>query len=113
MQKISVWALMDYNEGITLKSEMLEKGERIFLGKKKKNFKSKKYHKVRRGQTMYDIAQMYGVSLKVLYSRNRIDEGDEPRAGEKIQLKGMRLVKTVRLDESNHEPEFLFEGDSN
>jgi LysM repeat protein len=109
MQRLSVYDILEYNEGLTTKTDRLEKGQRIFLDKKKKSYKDKKFHKVRRGQTMYNIAQMYGVSLKVLYSRNRIVEGDEPKAGEKIQLRGMRLAKAAEVDYQGYEPEFLFE----
>ena len=36
---------------------------------------------------MRDISQKYGVKLSRLYKRNHLDEGSQPKAGQKIYLR--------------------------
>lgn len=64
----------------------LVKGERIFL--KPKRCKSKEeIHYVKQGETMRDISQKYGVKLSRIYKRNHLDQGSQPKAGQKIYLR--------------------------
>ncbi|MDB4088796.1 glucosaminidase domain-containing protein [Flavobacteriales bacterium] len=81
---IRKWQITKYND--LPKSHDLVVGERIFI--KPKRCKSKeKFHIVSNGQTLRDISQLYGVKLKKLYKRNRLDEGSIPKAGQKINLR--------------------------
>ena len=81
---IRKWQIAKYND--LSKSHTLTAGERIFI--KPKRCKSKEeFHFVRAGQTMRDISQLYGVKLKKLYKRNRLDEGSVPKEGQKIYLR--------------------------
>ncbi|MVT39338.1 LysM peptidoglycan-binding domain-containing protein [Chitinophaga oryziterrae] len=59
----------------------------VYLQKKGKQGKDD-YHIVKQGETMYDIAQAEGIQLRWLRRRNRMDEGQEPAAGEKLALGG-------------------------
>lgn len=59
----------------------------IFLQKKGKSGKND-YHVVAPGETMYDIAQAEGIQLRWLRRRNRMKEGQEPAAGERLALAG-------------------------
>ena len=87
---ISARDIMEYNERIDATTTALEHAERLYLGRKKKKYKgSRKYHEVEEGETMYDIAQIYGIRLEKLYIRNRLYPGSEPAIGEKIRLRGM------------------------
>ncbi|MBK8505581.1 MAG: LysM peptidoglycan-binding domain-containing protein [Saprospiraceae bacterium] len=82
--------IIAFNEKIEHKEQVLEYTERVYFQKKKRSYKgSIKYHKVEESETMYDIAQMYGILLEKLYIRNRMFPGTEPAEGEKIRLKGM------------------------
>ncbi len=45
------------------------------------------HHVVKAGQTMHDISQMYGIKLKKLYRLNRMDQGTQPDAGDKLNLR--------------------------
>jgi LysM repeat protein len=82
--------IIAFNEKIKHKEQVLEYTERVYFQKKKRSYKgSIKYHKVEEGETMYDIAQTYGVLLEKLYIRNRMFPDTEPAKGEKIRLKGM------------------------
>ena len=53
--------------------------------------KNSKYHYVEDGDNMLKIARMYGVSLKKLYSRNRIPTNAQPAVGEQIKLRGWKV----------------------
>jgi LysM repeat protein len=76
--------IVKYND--LSKTHELVKGERIFL--KPKRCKSKEeLHFVKQGETMRDISQKYGVKLSRLYKRNHLDEGSQPKAGQKIYLR--------------------------
>ena len=78
-----LWELLKYNE-----SEMdrtLLEGEKVYLQPKKKKG-HKPYHIVVEGETMYSISQLYGIKLKYLYKKNRINVGSEPYVGQKLSL---------------------------
>ncbi|NND31233.1 MAG: LysM peptidoglycan-binding domain-containing protein [Saprospiraceae bacterium] len=82
--------VLAYNERLTSRDQQLRFTERVYFQKKKRAYKgSLKYHTVVEGETMYDIAQTYGIQLEKLYVRNRMYPGTEPAHGEKICLKGM------------------------
>lgn len=105
---ISSHKIMDFNEGLKNAKQSLQDGERVFIQSKKRNFKLEKYHIVKDNQTMYDIAQIYGLSLKHLRSRNKLNANEEPYAGEKIQLKGLKFGKKPEVKVQSEKIEFLF-----
>lgn len=70
----------------------LEKDMLIFLQSKHKKGKND-YHIVAPGETLHDIAQAEGVQLRWLRKRNKMQEGEQPAAGEKIVLDGYASVK--------------------
>ena len=57
----NVFDLLEYNEGIASQDHILYTGEIIFLQKKKKSYQEEDnaFHKVEKGETMYEIAQKY------------------------------------------------------
>ncbi len=55
--------------------------------KRNRAHRDHQYHVVKTGQTMHDISQMYGIRLKKLYSLNRMEQGTQPEAGEKLNLR--------------------------
>ena len=79
-----------YNE---LKGRELKVGQYIFLNKKRKFYESSdpkkatEVHIVHKGQSMYDIAQLYGIKLKKLYCYNKVYRHQAPDAGVQIFLK--------------------------
>ncbi len=86
-------SLLAYNEQL-VGGYVLPAGEKIYLQQKKRRYSGPvDYHKVKTGESMYDIAQKYGVQYDRLLSRNRLEPGEQPRAGQMIKLKGWR-VKT-------------------
>jgi hypothetical protein len=46
-----------------------------------------KVHIAKKGETMRDISQLYGVKLKKLYKKNKMFMGTQPNIGDKIYLK--------------------------
>jgi LysM repeat protein len=68
---------------------VLTEGEVIYLKKKQKKaikqFKNKP-HVVKSGESMYSIAQMYGIRLKSLYKKNKLDKDYEIRVGDKLKV---------------------------
>ncbi|WP_153796466.1 glucosaminidase domain-containing protein [Foetidibacter luteolus] len=81
---ISFNKLLDYNE--LSKTDILEKSQLIFLEKKPKKGE-KEIHIAALNETLYDICQQEGVSLKNLLEYNRLSSGtQQPAAGEKIYL---------------------------
>lgn len=74
--------LAKYNERD--KKDVLRAGEIVYLKKKQrhadKSFK-KRPHVVKVGESMYDIAQKYGIRLKSLYKMNHLDADFEIKPG--------------------------------
>ncbi len=83
---ISESRLMKYNE---LENPELSKNDIIFL-EGKKSSGNKETYKAGIGETMHDIAQKFGIKLKKLYSKNRMEAGEEPRAGQLIYLQSKK-----------------------
>ncbi|RMF02626.1 MAG: LysM peptidoglycan-binding domain-containing protein [Bacteroidetes bacterium] len=100
--EVSVSALLAYNENLKAGTQPSE-GQRIYVQPKRNAYRGKqKYHVVKPGETMMDISQEYAVKLSKLLERNRLVEGQQPAAGEKIKLRGWCKVKVApRLRDAN------------
>ncbi|HVI46615.1 MAG TPA: glucosaminidase domain-containing protein [Chitinophaga sp.] len=87
----------------------LPKDMLIFLQKKGKRG-DKEFHHVASGETMHDVAQAEGIRMRWLLRRNKMHEGEEPAAGQRLTLDGYadatpRLAKNTRiLKEEDQEP---------
>ena len=85
---ISVKKLAKYNERDV--NDRLSVGEPIYL-KKKATIAPKEYkdrlHYVRAGESMYSIAQTYGIRLKSLYKLNNLRPDYQLRVGDKLRLR--------------------------
>jgi len=65
----------------------LKTGQFIYLQEKNSHYKGKEvFHIVRAGQTMYDIAQHYGLKMSALIKLNKVYKDRFPLAGTKIRL---------------------------
>ena len=84
---ISGRKLAKYNERD--KRETLDDGDVIYLKKKRnkaeRNFKNRP-HTVKAGESMYSIAQKYGIRLNSLYKKNRLSPDYNIRVGEKLRV---------------------------
>ncbi|MBX2815846.1 MAG: LysM peptidoglycan-binding domain-containing protein [Saprospiraceae bacterium] len=84
----SLGDIMAFNENIHEPEQLLATAERVYLEEKKKKYKgSTEVHTVLEGETIYEIAQMYGIQLQRLLDRNRMGSHDEPLPGERIHLR--------------------------
>jgi LysM repeat protein len=82
---IRLSSLLKYND--LAEDQPLEKDMLIFLQSKSKRGQND-YHIVMPGESLHDIAQAEGVQLRWLRKRNKLDEGDQPAAGERVALDG-------------------------
>lgn len=84
---ISGRKLAKYNERD--KRGTLDDGDVIYLKKKRnkaeRNFKNRP-HTVKAGESMYSIAQKYGIRLKSLYKKNRLSPDYNIRVGDKLRV---------------------------
>ncbi|KXK40774.1 MAG: glucosaminidase domain-containing protein [Saprospiraceae bacterium] len=84
---IRAFELQEYNENITGPDYVLGVGEKVYLEKKKKNIEGEaQFHVVKKGETMYSIAQAYGIRLESLLAKNNLPEDAMPLTGEQISL---------------------------
>ena len=85
---ISYRKIARYNE--RNRKDQLEEGEIIWLKKKQskapKDYKGRR-HYVREGESMYSIAQKYGIRLKKLYKMNHLSPDYQLRVGESLILR--------------------------
>ena len=85
---ISYRRLAKFNERD--KRDELETGEIIWLKKKQKKAPKdyKGYsHYVRQGESMYTIAQKYGIRVESLYKLNKLDADYQIKVGDPIRLR--------------------------
>jgi LysM repeat protein len=65
---------------------VLKEGEKVYLQPKRRKG-SAEFHIVKANETMFAISQMYGIKLKHLYRKNRLDKGAQVQAGTKLWLR--------------------------
>lgn len=85
---ISARKLARYNE--RNKKDVLAQGDVVYLKKKQKRAE-KQYrrtpHVVRAGESMYSIAQLYGIRLKSLYKMNHLEPDYEIQVGDQLRVR--------------------------
>lgn len=85
---ISYRKIAKYNERD--KRDQLDEGEVVWLKKKQKkapkDYKDR-LHYVRNGESMYSIAQTYGIRLKNLYKMNHLSPDYQIRVGDGLRLR--------------------------
>lgn len=85
---VSARKLRHYNE--VDKSYKLQAGDMVYFEKKQKKAAKeykKKYHVLQTGESLYKVAQLYGVRLKTLYNINRYAPDHAPKVGDRIRLR--------------------------
>lgn len=86
--------LLAYNEGL-IDGYVLPRGEKVFLEPKRKSFKGPlEFHEMAAGETVYDVAQQYGIRLNKLRRRNRLEPYQQPVAGQMLKLSGGKVDET-------------------
>jgi len=95
--------IVAYNEHITFKDQVLGSDVMIYLQPKRGHYRGKKtFHTVTNHQTMFQISQEYGVSLKKLYDRNLLEVGMEPVNGVRIKLRGWKVKERPAYTQSGY-----------
>lgn len=83
---ISIKELMAFNE--ISSEEDLQEGDVVFLDKKRKAYHGpQEYYRVKEDDTLYQIAQQFGIRLSSLARMNRMDLFTRLRVGEQLRLK--------------------------
>ena len=85
---ISARKLARYNE--RGKKDVLANGDVIYLKKKQKRAEKqfrRTPHIVRAGESMYSIAQLYGIRLKSLYKMNHLQPDYEIQVGDRLRVR--------------------------
>lgn len=80
--------LVKYNSRFKKATDDIRPGQRVFLEKRKRTYDPMDYHLVRKNETLQDIADLYGVSLKSILNRNHLESYMVPMEGQKIKLNG-------------------------
>ena len=85
---VSYKKIAKYNE--RERNSQLQEGEIIWLKKKQKKAPKeykKRRHYVRQGESMYSIAQHYGIRLKSLYKMNHLSPDYNLRVGDELRVR--------------------------
>jgi hypothetical protein len=78
------WQIKKYNE-LDENAKILQ-GDLVYLQPKRRRAEQD-YHVVKAGENLYMISQLYGVKLKLLYRKNRMEPGTQPTTGQKLWLR--------------------------
>lgn len=83
------WQLANYNE--IERSSKLKVGDELYIQPKRKKAEvNHPFHIAEEGETLYSIAQLYGIKLSSLYKRNRMNEKTDLKEGDKVYLRGRK-----------------------
>ena len=70
------------------KGTRLEKGSIVFLQSKRGSApRGNDFHVMKQGESLWSVAQWYGVRLNALYDKNRMNRGEKPISGQQITLR--------------------------
>lgn len=80
------WEIFKYNDA--QKGDKLSKDAIVYLQTKRGSApRGNDIHVMKKGETLWDVAQWYGVRLNALYRKNRMARGDEPVVGQNVSLR--------------------------
>ncbi len=86
----SVRSILKSNEFLNHPDQKIPAMTRVYLQPKRNNYRGRlKWHYIKKGETMFYVSQLYGVKLKKLYRKNKMEPGTQPAIGEKIMLRGL------------------------
>jgi LysM repeat protein len=81
--EMGLWQIISYND--FSKEKALKQGMIVYL-QPKRNKTHTDIHIVKSGESLHDISQMYGIKMKKIIKRNRIEETSKLQIGQKIYL---------------------------
>ena len=95
------------------KGKTVEAGDILYL-KPKRRKGSEPFHIVKDGENLHDVSQMYGIKLKHLYKKNKLNEGEEVETGTKLYLQKKRDEKpAIKKEEPQNKTEPKKENNEN
>jgi flagellum-specific peptidoglycan hydrolase FlgJ/LysM repeat protein len=98
--RVSVSKVVEYNDRGYPPGVRLQPNTRVFIQCKGSKWRGRATeHVVREGQTMFDIAQVYGIRLEKLLEMNNLRRGQEPETNEIVAIKG-KVKRPLKLKES-------------
>ena len=81
---IYTWQVYKYND--LKKDDTIVEGQMIYVQKKKRKA-SQKYHLTKANESLYSIAQLYGIQLKTLLNKNKLEIADSAQIGQQLKLR--------------------------
>lgn len=84
-QKVDVYDLLSYNEGVNSPYTIMDRDQKVFLQRKKSSSMSK-WHTVTKGESLFDISQKYGIRLQSLAIKNNVKPIAIIAPGQKVSL---------------------------
>ncbi len=83
--------VVDYNDRGYAPGIRLKPNTPIFIQPKNDKWRGRATdHYIHENQTMFEVSQLYGITLEKLRARNGINADQEPETGERIKLRGCR-----------------------
>ena len=101
-QKNDIDSKLIYRYNDLPKGTAIEPGDMVYL-KPKKRKGSEPYHIVQEGENIHDLSQIYGIKLKQLYKKNKIEPGEEVAVGTILYLQKKRDDKPVTISKEELE----------
>ena len=79
------WQVLKYND--LKRNSKIPNASTIYLQPKRNKFKGGgNFHIVKKGESLWEISQMYGIKLKKLAKINELKKGQEPKVGNELKL---------------------------
>ncbi len=103
--RLSTQKVVDYNDRGYPPGVKLKPNTRVFIQCKGEKWHGRATeHTVREGQTMFDIAQAYGIKLDKLLEMNGLRRGQEPETNEAISIRGKNKRAVKIKEDSSYTP---------
>lgn len=87
LMEMGRWQIKSYND--VEEDYVFKEGERIYLTPKRYKG-NEKYHTVKEGEDLWDIAQEHAIKYGALRRKNRLPKGKQPNPGDKLYLQKKR-----------------------
>jgi membrane-bound lytic murein transglycosylase D len=88
--RMKLHRFLDYND--LEANDKITAGQVFYLAKKDKSG-PEPYHTLQPGESLWQVAQQYGIRLHALLSKNRMEEGEKPKPGRVLYLQQKRPKK--------------------
>jgi len=99
--RLNTQKVVDYNDRGYPPGVKLKANTRIFIQCKGDKWHGRSNeHTVRESQTMFEIAQVYGIQLEKLLAMNNLRRGQEPQANEVVNIRG-RVKRPIKIKEDS------------